>query len=407
MIILLSLKIAIQSILQNKLRSLLTILGIWIGIASVILMISIGQGASLEIEKQISSIGSNLIVVLPGASSSSGVRLGTGTNLTLTIQDALALKESQWIYETSISLHSVQQIIFRNNNWSTLVRGIDLSFLDVHEWQLERGKFFTEDDIKNSSRVAIIGQTVLEKLFGEENPIGQVIRIKKIPFIVIGILKEKGTSPRGDDQDDVILIPYTTAQKKLLGNILPDRVHVIFVKSKNFNELKKAEEDIKIILRQRHKLQPNEEDDFTIRNLTQFLKAKEETTKIMTTLLSAIASISLIVGGIGVMNIMLVSVTERIKEIGIRMAIGATNWEISIQFLIESILLSLIGGIFGIIFGVFGSIFLSKFLMIHIIINFNSILLSFLITFFVGIFFGFYPAYKASNLDPIEALRRE
>lgn len=407
MIILLSLRIAIQSILQNKLRSLLTILGIWIGISAVIIMISIGKGASIEIEKQISSIGSNLIVILPGASSSSGVRLGTGTNLTLTIQDALALKESHWIYETSFSLHAVQQVVFRNNNWSALVRGVDLSFLNVHEWQLDSGKFFTEDDIKNSNRVAVIGQTVLEKLFGEENPIGKVIRIKKIPFTIVGILKEKGTSPRGDDQDDVILIPYTTAQKKLFGNIFPDRVHVIFVKSKNFNQLQKAEEDIRIILRQRHKLQPNEEDDFTIRNLTQFLKAREETTKVMTTLLSVIASISLIVGGIGVMNIMLVSVTERIKEIGIRMAIGATNWEISIQFLIESILLSLIGGINGIIFGILGSIFLSKVLMIHIIINFDSILLAFLITFLVGIFFGFYPAYKASNLDPIEALRRE
>jgi putative ABC transport system permease protein len=401
-------KIALDSILIHKLRSFLTVLGIIIGVSSVIIMVAIGNGAKLEIEKQISSIGSNLIIVLPGATSSGGVRFGTGTQMTLTIQDAEALKkESPYIEDTTFSIHEVLQVVYKNMNWSSLVRGTNTSFFRIQEWELERGRFFNEEDIKSGNRVAVIGYTVVKNLFGLEDPIDKTIRIKKIPFKVIGILKEKGTSPRGDDQDDVILVPYTTAQRNLFGNILPDRVRVIYIKARSLNDLFQAENDVKSILRQRHKIQRNQEDDFSVRNITQFLQARQESSRVMTFLLGAIASISLIVGGIGIMNIMLVSVTERTKEIGIRMAVGATTYHIQIQFLIEAILLSIIGSILGILLGIAGA-FVSDFVFhFKAILSLDSIIISLFLTMMVGVVFGFYPAYKASLLDPIEALRYE
>jgi putative ABC transport system permease protein len=371
-------------------------------------MVAIGNGAKLEIEKQISSIGSNLIIVLPGATSSGGVRFGTGTQMTLTIQDAESLKkESPYIEDTTFSIHEVLQVVYKNMNWSSLVRGTNTSFFRIQEWELERGRFFNEEDIKSGNRVAVIGYTVVKNLFGLEDPIDKTIRIKKIPFKVIGILKEKGTSPRGDDQDDVILVPYTTAQRNLFGNILPDRVRVIYIKARSLNDLFQAENDVKSILRQRHKIQRNQEDDFSVRNITQSLQARQESSRIMTFLLGAIASISLIVGGIGIMNIMLVSVTERTKEIGIRMAVGATTYHIQIQFLIEAILLSIIGSILGILLGIAGA-FVSDFVFhFKAILSLDSIIISLFLTMMVGVVFGFYPAYKASLLDPIEALRYE
>jgi putative ABC transport system permease protein len=401
-------KIALDSILIHKLRSFLTVLGIIIGVSSVIIMVAIGNGAKLEIEKQISSIGSNLIIVLPGATSSGGVRFGTGTQMTLTIQDAEALKkESPYIEDTTFSIHEVLQVVYKNMNWSSLVRGTNTSFFRIQEWELERGRFFNEEDIKSGNRVAVIGYTVVKNLFGLEDPIDKTIRIKKIPFKVIGILKEKGTSPRGDDQDDVILVPYTTAQRNLFGNILPDRVRVIYIKARSLNDLFQAENDVKSILRQRHKIQRNQEDDFSVRNITQFLQARQESSRVMTFLLGAIASISLIVGGIGIMNIMLVSVTERTKEIGIRMAVGATTYHIQIQFLIEAILLSIIGSILGILLGIAGA-FVSDFVFhFKAILSLDSIIISLFLTMMIGVVFGFYPAYKASLLDPIEALRYE
>jgi len=401
-------KIALDSILIHKLRSFLTVLGIIIGVSSVIIMVAIGNGAKLEIEKQISSIGSNLIIVLPGATSSGGVRFGTGTQMTLTIQDAESLKkESPYIEDTTFSIHEVLQVVYKNMNWSSLVRGTNTSFFRIQEWELERGRFFNEEDIKSGNRVAVIGYTVVKNLFGLEDPIDKTIRIEKIPFKVIGILKEKGTSPRGDDQDDVILVPYTTAQRNLFGNILPDRVRVIYIKARSLNDLFQAENDVKSILRQRHKIQRNQEDDFSVRNITQSLQARQESSRIMTFLLGAIASISLIVGGIGIMNIMLVSVTERTKEIGIRMAVGATTYHIQIQFLIEAILLSIIGSILGILLGIAGA-FVSDFVFdFKAILSLDSIIISLFLTMMVGVVFGFYPAYKASLLDPIEALRYE
>lgn len=401
-------KIALQSIMVNKLRSLLTVLGIIIGVSSVIIMVAIGNGAKKEIEKQISSVGSNLIIVLPGATSSGGVRFGAGTQMTLTIQDAEALKkESPYISDTSFSIHEVQQVIYKNMNWATLIRGTNESYFNVGEWELEFGRFINDDDIKNANRVAVLGQTVVKNIFGLEDPLDKIIRIKKVPFRVVGVLKEKGTSPRGDDQDDVIFIPYTAGQKFLFGEVLPDRVRVIFVKAKSYEDLKLAENDIKLILRQRHKLQKQQEDDFSIRNITQFLEARQQSSKVMTFLLGAIASISLLVGGIGVMNIMLVSVTERTKEIGIRMAIGATTYDIQLQFLIESLILCLMGSFIGIMIGVSGSIIIEKMFHIATIITWDSVLISIILTIFVGLFFGFYPAYKASLLDPIDALRYE
>jgi putative ABC transport system permease protein len=383
-------------------------LGIIIGVSSVIIMVAIGNGAKLEIEKQISSIGSNLIIVLPGATSSGGVRFGTGTQMTLTIQDAESLKkESPYIEDTTFSIHEVLQVVYKNMNWSSLVRGTNTSFFRIQEWELERGRFFNEEDIKSGNRVAVIGYTVVKNLFGLEDSIDKTIRIKKIPFKVIGILKEKGTSPRGDDQDDVILVPYTTAQRNLFGNILPDRVRVIYIKARSLNDLFQAENDVKSILRQRHKIQRNQEDDFSVRNITQSLQARQESSRVMTFLLGAIASISLIVGGIGIMNIMLVSVTERTKEIGIRMAVGATTYHIQIQFLIEAILLSIIGSILGILLGIAGA-FVSDFVFhFKAILSLDSIIISLFLTMMVGVVFGFYPAYKASLLDPIEALRYE
>ena len=406
--ILIIIKIALDSILIHKLRSFLTVLGIIIGVSSVIIMVAIGNGAKLEIEKQISSIGSNLIIILPGATSSGGVRFGAGTQMTLTIQDAEALKkESPYIEDTSFSIHEVLQIVYKNMNWSSLVRGTNTSFFRIQEWELERGRFFNEDDIKSGNRVAVIGSTVVKNLFGLEDPIDKTIRIKKLPFKVIGVLKEKGTSPRGEDQDDVILVPYTTAQRNLFGNVLLDRVRVIYVKARSFNDLFLAENDIKLILRQRHKIQKNQEDDFSVRNITQFLQARQESSRVMTFLLGAIASISLIVGGIGIMNIMLVSVTERTKEIGIRMAVGATTYHIQFQFLIEAILLSIVGSILGILLGIAGAFISDSVFHIKAIISFDSIIISLFLTMIVGVVFGFYPAYKASLLDPIEALRYE
>ena len=401
-------KIALDSILIHKLRSFLTVLGIIIGVSSVIIMVAIGNGAKLEIEKQISSIGSNLIIVKNRKTSSGRVRFGTNPQMTLTIQDAESLKkESPYIEDTSFSIHEVLQVVYKNMNSSSLVRGTNTSFLRIQEWELERGRFFNEGDIKSGNRVAVIGYTVVKNLFGLEDPIDKTIRIKKIPFKVIGILKEKGTSPRGDDQDDVILVPYTTAQRNLFGNILPDRVRVIYIKARSLNDLFQAENDVKSILRQRHKIQRNQEDDFSVRNITQSLQARQESSRVMTFLLGAIASISLIVGGIGIMNIMLVSVTERTKEIGIRMAVGATTYHIQIQFLIEAILLSIIGSILGILLGIAGA-FVSDFVFhFKAILSLDSIIISLFLTMMVGVVFGFYPAYKASLLDPIEALRYE
>jgi putative ABC transport system permease protein len=403
-----TLKIAFRALKVNKMRSALTMLGIIIGVGAVIAMLAVGMGASSRISEQISSIGSNLIMIVPGATTAGGVRMGSGSQPTLTMGDAEAIqKECSAVSNVAPVLSGVAQVVYGHQNWSTGVVGTSPSMLTVRDWPLSSGRSFTDQDVKSATKVCLLGQSVVDNLFGDMNPVGQVVRIKKIPFTVVGILDKKGQSPQGQDQDDTLLVPVTTAQKKLFGTTFPGMVRIIMVKAKSTEDLTSAEKQINALLRQRHRIGPKQENDFTVRNLTQFMQAAEQSTKVMTLLLGAIASVSLLVGGIGIMNIMLVSVTERTREIGIRMAIGAKTWDIRLQFIIEALILSLIGGIAGIVAGISSSELISMFAGWATIVSPFSIVLAFGFSGLVGIFFGFYPAYKASLLDPIEALRYE
>jgi putative ABC transport system permease protein len=401
-------RISFRALRVNKMRSALTMLGIVIGVGAVIAMLSVGTGASRKIAEQISSMGSNLIMILSGATTAGGVRMGSGTQPTLTMADVEAIKkECPAVEEAAPVLNGVAQIVHGNQNWSTGVIGTTPGMLIVRDWPLLYGRPFSQQDIKSAAKVCLIGQTVVDNLFGGADPSGKIIRIKKVPFVVAGVLASKGQSPTGQDQDDVIYVPVTTAQKKLFGTIFPGMVRIIMVKAKGAGELSSAEKQITDLLRQRHRTGPKQENDFTVRNLTQMMQTAEQSSRIMTILLGAIASVSLVVGGIGIMNIMLVSVTERTREIGIRMAVGAKTWDIRFQFIIEALTLSLTGGAVGILAGVSGSSILTQLAGWPTIISPYSILLAFGFSGLVGIFFGFYPAYKASLLNPIEALRYE
>lgn len=401
-------RVSIRALRVNKMRSSLTMLGIIIGVGAVIAMLAVGTGASQMIAQQISSIGSNLLMVLPGATTAGGVRMGAGTQSTLTLADAEAIpKECPAVFDVAPILSGVAQIVYGNQNWSTGVTGTTPSMLVVRDWNLSAGRPFTEQDVKSATKVCLLGQTVADYLFGGLDPVGQIIRIKKIPFTVVGVLERKGQTPSGQDQDDTIYIPVTTAQKKLFGTAFPGMIRLIMVKTRSTEDLPVAIEQITELLRQRHRIGQKQENDFTVRNLTQMMEAAEESTKVMRLLLGAIASVSLLVGGIGIMNIMLVSVTERTREIGIRMAVGARTWDIRLQFIIEALTLSLLGGFLGIIIGVSGSKVLSLIAGWPTIISPFSVVLAFSFSGLVGIFFGFYPAYKASLLDPIQALRYE
>ncbi len=401
-------RISFRALRVNKMRSALTMLGIIIGVGAVIAMLAVGTGASKKISDQISSMGSNLLMILPGATTAGGVRMGAGTQPTLTMADAEAMqRESPAVSYVAPVLNGVAQVVFGHQNWSTGVVGTTPSMIIVRDWTLAAGRTFTEQDVKSATKVCLLGQTVVDNLFGDMDPIGQFIRIKNIPFVVIGVLAPKGQSAQGQDQDDTILIPVTTAQKKVFGTSFPGMVRTIMVKAKSTEDLAAAEKQITELLKQRHRIGPKQDNDFTVRNLTQIMQTAEQSTKVMTLLLGAIASVSLLVGGIGIMNIMLVSVTERTREIGIRMAIGAKTWDIRLQFIIEALTLSLIGGIAGIIIGVSGSKLISMFAGWSTIISPLSIFLAFGFSGLVGIFFGYYPAHKASLLDPIEALRYE
>jgi putative ABC transport system permease protein len=403
-----TLKISLRALRVNKMRSALTMLGIIIGVGAVIAMLAVGTGASEKISEQISSIGSNLIIILPGSTTSGGLRMGMGSQPTLTRDDAEAIqKECSAVQDVAPVLNGAAQIVYSNQNWSTGVYGTTSSMLAIRDWPISSGRAFTEQDIRNATKVAILGQTVMENLFGSIDPVGQMIRIKKVPFMVIGVLDRKGQSPQGQDQDDTIYIPVTTAQKKIFGTSFPGMVRTIMVKARSTEDLPVAEKQIIELLRQRHHLSSRQDNDFTVRNLTQIMQVAEQSTKVMTLLLGAIASVSLLVGGIGIMNIMLVSVTERTREIGIRMAVGAKTWDIRLQFIIEALTLAMIGGITGILLGVGGSKILSMFAGWSTVVSTLSVIMAFGFSGLVGIFFGFYPAYKASLLNPIDALRYE
>ena len=401
-------QIALRALRVNKMRSFLTMLGIIIGVGAVITMLAVGTGASEKIAEQIASIGSNLIMVVPGSATQGGLRMGSGSTSTLTKDDAEAIeKECSAVSAVAPILNTGAQVVYGNQNWSTGIYGTSPGILEVKDCALVAGRNFVDQEIRSAAKVCLLGQTVVDNLFGGIDPIGQIIRIKKVPFTVIGILETKGQSIIGQDQDDVIYIPLTTAQKKIVGRSVPGMVRSIMVKARSAEDLSAAEKQVTELLRQRHRTGGNKEDDFTVRNLTQMMQMAEQAAKVMTILLGAIASISLLIGGIGIMNIMLVSVTERTREIGIRMAIGAKTWDIRIQFIIEALTLSMIGGIFGITVGVTGSAVLSAVAGWPTIVSPLSIIMAFGFSGLIGVFFGFYPAYKASLLNPIDALRYE
>jgi putative ABC transport system permease protein len=403
-----SLWIALRALIANKMRSALTMLGIIIGVGAVIAMVAVGSGAKQQIAEQIASMGSNLLIVLSGSSTSGGLRFGSGTVPTLTVDDAKAIQnEIPDVRYVAPSQRGTVQIIFGNQNWSTVADGTTPEVLFIREWSLQSGRSFTQQDLDGATKVCLLGETVVENLFGGIDPVGQIVRIKKVPFTVIGVLASKGQTTFGQDQDDTIIVPLTTAQKKLFGMQFPGMVRTIAVQAKTPEAMGSVENQINDLLRQRHHIQSKQENDFTVRNLTELMSTAQQTANVMSYLLGAIASISLIVGGIGIMNIMLVSVTERTREIGIRIAVGAKGRDILFQFLIESLVMSLMGGILGIGLGICGTLILSSFTQWPTLFSIKAILLAFLFSGSVGVFFGFYPARKASLLNPIEALRYE
>ncbi|HET8676646.1 MAG TPA: ABC transporter permease [Blastocatellia bacterium] len=400
-------KLALRALARNKMRSVLTMLGIIIGVGAVIAMVGIGQGASASIQSQISQLGDNMLYVSAGSSNTGGTRGGSGSSTTLSVEDIQAIElEIPSVRAASPNIRASGQLVFGNQNWvaSSGILGVSEKFPEIRLWQVESGEFFTENDVRTSARVAVLGKTVADNLFSGMDPIGQTLRVRNLPFRVIGVLAPKGQSQFGQDQDDTVLIPYTAAQKKLLSIT---HVPMAMVSAVSADATFTAERQITELLRQRHRLAPNEENDFTVRNLTDIAEAATASSSIMTNLLASIAGVSLLVGGIGIMNIMLVSVTERTREIGVRMAIGARSGVIRRQFLIESITISLVGGIIGALLGVAASIAISSTLEWPTLISPASILISIVFSAVVGIGFGYYPARKAASLDPIEALRYE
>lgn len=406
--LMLSLRIAVRALRTNKMRSFLTMLGIIIGIASVIAMVAIGSGASKVISEQISSMGSNMLLVLPGSLTSGGIRLGSGSTPSLTYDDAQAIQaQCPAVAIAAPLVRGGAQLVYGNMNWSTSVLGVTPEYLVIRDWPVVSGRNFIQSDVDGATKNCLLGQTVAENLFGSEDPLGKIIRIKKVPFKVIGILDRKGQSPQGSDQDDIVYVPVKAAQRKLLGSQFPNTVNSIMVQARSEEDLSRAEVQVTELLAQRHRIGPGRDADFTVRNLTEILSVREESSKAMSLLLGAVASISLIVGGIGIMNIMLVSVTERTREIGIRMAIGAKQRDILMQFLTEAVLLTFIGGIMGMLVGVAGAKLVSAFFDWPTLVSFNAIAMAIGFSGAVGIFFGFYPARKAASLNPIDALRYE
>ena len=397
--------VALKALRKNKLRSLLTVLGVVIGVCAVITLVNLGSGAQISIQKAISGLGTNLLVIFPGSVTQGGIRTGYGTVTTLIPEDAGAiLSECADVQMVTPIVTSAAQVVFQNQNWSTSILGADTDYQLIKNWPLALGEFFTPQDVKAATKVCVLGETVAEKLFVKQNPVGQVIRVKRIPFRVVGVLTPKGQTAFGQDQDDTIIVPYTTAQKRLVGIT---HINMIMASAVSVEGTAAAQEQIKNLLRHRHKIKQGDDDDFTVRNLADLTAVFSTITGILTLLLGSIASISLLVGGIGIMNIMLVSVTERTKEIGIRLSVGATSQDILLQFLLEAILLSLIGGGIGILFGMGITSTVSYFTGWPSPVSLYAILIAFLFASGVGIFFGLYPARKASRMNPIDALRYE
>ena len=405
--ILMIIRIAFRALMRNKMRAALTMLGIIIGVSAVIAMVSIGQGAQASVQAQINSMGTNLLFVSAGAQNVGGVRSGagdSGTN-TLTVEDLEAIRrEVPSVAMVSPVINARSQLVAGNQNWNAPVQGVSEQFPDIRKWSVQSGVFFSEGDVRTAARVIVLGQTIADNLFQGVDPVGQTVRVMNLPFQVVGVMARKGQDPQGRDQDDTAFAPYTAVQKKLLGTT---RVQVAYVSAISPEATYTAQAQITDLLRQRHKLSLNEPNDFTVRNMTDVAEAANETNSIMTLLLGSIAGVSLLVGGIGIMNIMLVSVTERTREIGIRMAIGARASAVRTQFLIESIVLSLTGGLAGILLGVVASIIIPMMLGWPTLVSAAAIIGSAIFSAAVGIFFGYYPARKAAGLDPIEALRYE
>ena len=400
------LRIAFDALMRNKMRSVLTMLGIIIGVGAVIAMVAIGQGAQVQVDAQISSLGTNVLLIFPGSFTAGAVRTGAQTGTTLTEDDGLAIKEQcPAVAYLSPMLRTGAQVVYGDYNWGTSLQGGSPDFFSIRDWHVQDGDFFSDADVRGATKVCLLGKTVADNLFQGDDPVGKTIRVRNIPFRVVGTLQPKGQNMMGQDQDDIIVLPYTTLQKRMMGA----NVHAcgFTASAKSKSQMLEAQQQITDLLRARHKLGPSDDNDFTIRNQTEIAEASASTSKVMTTLLASIASVSLIVGGIGIMNIMLVSVTERTREIGVRMSIGARKRDILTQFLMEAIVLSLLGGVVGIGLGVVGSSLVSKIAGWPTFVTGSSVGVSVVFSMLVGVFFGYYPARKASLLHPIDALRYE
>jgi len=404
------LRIALRALAINKLRSALTMLGIVIGVAAVIVMIAVGAGAQARVEEQIRALGSNLLLVMSGATTAGGVRMGFGSNFTLSEDDAIAINREIPDALAAPALRGSAQVIWGNANWSTQIFGVTPEYLEARQWPLAAGRGFEPAEMSGAGKVCLIGATVAKQLFGSGDPLDQVIRVKRVPFTVIGVLEVKGQSLMGTDQDDLVLMPISTARTRVLGSANAARqraVGTIWVKVADGLDTRAVEEQVRSLLRQRHRLQAGADDDFSLRNLQEVMAAQEASSRVLALLLAAVASVSLLVGGIGIMNIMLVSVTERTREIGLRMAVGARTRDILGQFLVEAVTLSLIGGLIGVALGMGGSVAIAHFFGWRVLLSPEAIALAVAFAFAIGVFFGFYPARKAARLNPVEALRFE
>ncbi len=404
-----TLRAALRALRRNKMRSALTMLGIIIGVAAVITMVSIGQGADAAVQQQIRSLGTNLLMVIPGATTAAGVRSGWGGVSNLTVTDALAMrKECPAVEDVTYFRRQIVQVVYGDQNWSTVAQGAPPSFQKVRDWPVVSGGFFTQRDEDTANRVVVLGQTVVDQLFGPgQDPVGAVIRIKDVPFHVIGVLEAKGQTAWGQDQDDVVVMPFSTAERRVLGTEFLGTVDMIFASAVDREAVAEASEQTSAVLRDRHRIGPGAEDDFTVRTLGDIAQASQSASNVMANLLLGVASISLLVGGIGIMNILLVSVTERTREIGIRMAVGARSRHILLQFLVEATTLSMVGGLGGIGLGVGAAYLIAALANWPTLLSVPAVLGAWLFSGAVGVFFGYYPARKAARLDPITALRYE